>query len=500
MAGAHYFYHSIWGNLVTKNSLAKRLTPTESAARGASAFVDFYRCPLELAPFHVKNGPRTKGFFRFGSTVCYGTLCEGMSASSPTGRLFDANSAVQSSAGVISLCFDPTEVVDNLQRERYVTTGEGEKFLHKLYYLLRPGLPFPVRIAIQRLVVARRRSVPLPGWPIDCSVQQIFESMMRLALEAGALREIPFIWFWPEGHDTALMLTHDVEEEDGAGYCETLMDIDDSFGLKAAFQFIPESRYEGIDQLIHRVRERGFEANLHDLDHDGRLYEDRKHFEYRLPKINAYAERYAIDGFRAAAMHRNHDWSSELDFQYDMSVPTASHLEPQRGGCCSVMPYFNGKLLELPLTTVQDHGLYYILGERSIDLWKRQIETIASYHGLISFIVHPDYVLSPAVCGLYRELLEYLSVLRRECDIWTALPGDINRWWRERNQMQLVQESGAWQVRGRGSERARVAYASLVDGKVRYRIEPQPLDSKSKNETEQSMPPKSPTSFDEIRQ
>ena len=69
-----------------------------------------------------------------------------------------------------------------------------------------------------------------------------------------------------------------------------------------------------------------------------------------------------------------------LDFQYDMSVPTVSRLEPQKGGCCTVTPYFVGNVLELPLTTIQDHGMFYILSERSIDLWKQQIEMILAHY------------------------------------------------------------------------------------------------------------------------
>ena len=53
-----------------------------------------------------------------------------------------------------------------------------------------------------------------------------------------------------------------------------------------------------------------------------------------------------------------------------MSVPNVAHLEPQRGGCCTVMPYFVGDVLELPLTTIQDYSLFHILGDYSTTLWK----------------------------------------------------------------------------------------------------------------------------------
>ena len=35
------------------------------------------------------------------------------------------------------------------------------------------------------------------------------------------------------------MMTHDVEGQAGLDFCDELMDIDDSFGIKSAFQLIP---------------------------------------------------------------------------------------------------------------------------------------------------------------------------------------------------------------------------------------------------------------------
>ena len=440
-------------------------------ADAARAFLDYFRCPPECAPFQVvSNLPVGEGFFRFGPALCFGKTAAA-SCNTPTEALFDAFSTVETSAaGEVRLCFDPTQVVENLRRERYVVNSNRERLLHSSYYLIRPVLPFFVRQLLQRYVSRQRRESVFPAWPVDCSVEQIFETLMALAIQVTGEREIPFIWFWPGGNDAALMMTHDVEEKRGAEHCRMLMDLDDSFGVKAGFQLIPEGRYEGVDGLVANIRARGFETNIHDLDHDGRLYEHRELFQQRARKINEYARKFGMEGFRSGSMHRNQDWFDLLDFQYEMSVPTVSHLEPQRGGCCTVTPYFVGQLLELPLTTVQDHGLFHILGEHSIDLWKQQIEIISAHHGLISFIIHPDYIVRASERGFYQELLEFISHRREGGDIWVALPGEINRWWRERSQMRLVREGERWQIRGQGSERARLAYASLVNGKLKYRV------------------------------
>lgn len=449
--------------------LRRELEAREAETDAARAFLDYFGCPPECAPFDVSGElSAAEGFFRFGPAFCYGKMA-GQPARTANEALFDAASAIGTSAGRISLSFNPTEVIENLRRERYLRTTDSERRFRSLYYLLRPILPISVRRLLQRCLFRWRRG-NFPTWPVDRSVEQIFESLMQLAIRATGEREIPFIWFWPEGKNAAVMMTHDVEEENGAAHCEMLMDLDDSFGVKAGFQLIPEGRYTGVEQLVARIRTRGFETNIHDLEHDGRLYEHEQRFRQRARKINAYARMYAMEGFRAGSMHRNQDWFDLLEFQYEMSVPNVSHLEPQAGGCCTVTPFFVGRLLELPLTMLQDHGLFNILGEQSIDLWKQQIEIVSGHHGLISFIIHPDYIVRAGERELYQQLLEYISRLRDGGDIWLALPGEINRWWRQRSQMRLVREEERWQVRGQGSERARLAYASLVNGELKYRV------------------------------
>jgi hypothetical protein len=439
-------------------------------ADNARAFLDYFCCPHEFAPFGL-TGERTApaAFFTFGSSQCYGRTTPGPHSNNGIEAWIQAAKDAGALGKKIPLFFSPTEVVENLRRERYLTTANSQRRLRNLYYFLRPVLPFGIRKLLQQSVF-RWRNRSFPCWPVDCSVEQILELLMELAIHATGASEIPFIWFWPEGNNCAGMMTHDVEEENGAAYCDTLMDVDDSLGIKAAFQLVPEGRYGGVESLVARIRARGFEANIHDLDHDGRLYDHAEQFQQRARKINEYARKYGMEGFRAGAMHRNQEWFGMLEFQYEMSVPTVSHLEPQSGGCCTVTPYFVGNVLELPLTTVQDHGLFYILDEQSIDLWKQQIEIISAHHGLISFIIHPDYIIQTKERELYCDLLRHLRSLKGERDIWFAVPSEINRWWRERSRMQLMREQRGWRIEGPGRERARLAYARIVNGKLSYRL------------------------------
>jgi hypothetical protein len=287
-----------------------------------------------------------------------------------------------------------------------------------------------------------------------------------LSLKSNNVERIPFIWFWPGGAPSAAIMTHDVETELGWGFCTTLMDINDSFGIKASFQVIPEKRYTVSPEFLDSIRKRCFEVAVHDLNHDGHLYENRAQFRERAAQINFYGKEFRSEGFRAGVLYRRQLWYDDLDFSYDMSVPNVGHLDPQHGGCCTVMPYFVGRMLEIPVTMTQDYTLFHILNDYSLDLWKRQIQLIMEQHGLISFIVHPDYIIGPRERSLYEALLGYLVRLRDEKNVWIATPGEVNRWWRQRAEMRLVENGTGWQIEGPGKERARIAYASEKDGEL----------------------------------
>jgi hypothetical protein len=170
-------------------------------------------------------------------------------------------------------------------------------------------------------------------------------------------------------------------------------------------------------------------------------------------------------------MYRNQDWCSSLDISYDMSVPNVAHLEAQRGGCCTVMPYFVGNILELPLTTIQDYTLFHMMGDYSIAILRQQAELILRRNGLITILTHPDYLIEAKARRVYMDLLAYVARLRSKENVWIALPAEVNKWWRARNQMTPVQRDGAWQIEGAGNERARLAFATIDSDRLVFELE-----------------------------
>ncbi len=443
-----------------------------------TAFSDYFRCPEDVVELSTAAGvSQNEGFFTFDGDTCFGRLSGGSPAGAVT-EAPDVTDAVTERDGRLQLPFDLSEVATNLRCERYFKDGTSlteNALARSAYYAIRPFLPVTLRKHLQKVCLRGWENIPFPRWPVDVSVDSLMRSVFVQILKRRSDSAVPFIWFWPDGAPSCSMVTHDVEHEPGREFCSALMDMDDEFGIKSAFQVVPEGRYDRPIELADTIRSRGFEVNVHDLNHDGNLFRDKREFLNRVGRINQYARQFQSRGFRSGAMYREQDWFDALELSFDMSVPNVAHLEPQRGGCCTVMPYFVGRLLELPLTTVQDYSLFHILGDYSTALWTEQMRQIKQANGLISFVTHPDYLTAEPARAVYRDLLAKLSREREEGNLWMALPSEVDRWWRERHEMRLVPTGDSWRIEGRGCARARVAYAVLQDGRCVYRLDPHPM-------------------------
>ncbi len=450
----------------------------ESANILSQAVSDRYRCPEEFCEIatHEHLSPEA-GYFRFGpNAICYGRSSLGTLTSRPESSLHDALEDVAVDDAKLRLPFNLDEVIDNLRLECYAPSRVNEtsfrRFCRNLYYHLRPLTNLAIRKQVQKFHARNWKKRAFPHWPVDTTVENVCETALLLSMKARGVEKVPFIWFWPDGAKGCLAMTHDVETNAGRNFCANLMNMDDSFGIKSVFGIVPEERYEVSPDFLESIRSRGFEVAIQDLNHDGRLFDNKEEFQRRVKIINRYGREYGAKGFRAAILYRNAEWYGSLDFAFDMSFPNVAPLDPQHGGCCTVMPFFIGDILELPLTTIQDYTLFHVLNEHSIDLWKLQTEMILKKNGLVTFIVHPDYIKDPDRLSAYKNLLGHLRELREKTAVWCALPSEINSWWRARSKLSLVKGGGSWRIEGDGAERAVLAYAKNVNGKLVYEVAP----------------------------
>jgi hypothetical protein len=248
--------------------------------------LEYFRCPEDFAQIEV-NGPLSSdpGYFQFGPDICYGQYSGSLPSKYLVHGLPDASQAVRIESKRLHLPFDLDQIVDNLRNERYelnswhslekITAG---KFTRAVYYLLRPILPVSVRKHLQRARLSGWDKILFPHWPVDSTIESLMAHTVSLILKARQIERVPFIWFWPNGAPASLIMTHDIEAAAGRDFCAQLMDIDDSFGIKSAFQVVPEMRYDARADFLEAFRKRGFEVNVHDLNHDGELFQHKEKF------------------------------------------------------------------------------------------------------------------------------------------------------------------------------------------------------------------------------
>jgi glycosyltransferase involved in cell wall biosynthesis len=351
---------------------------------------------------------------------------------------------------------------EHFLRERYQRTRRRSPVM-RAYYAVKPVLPRRLQLAARRRYALLQARRAFPAWPVEPLLVERRDADLRRRLADAPDGRVPLVNFWPEGRRYAFVLTHDVEGPAGIANIERVREVERRHGFVSSWNFVAEW-YPIPDGLFARLRADGCEIGLHGIRHDARLFRDRAAFVRELPAIRRYAADWGAVGFRSPATHRNGEWMDELPVLYDSSFPDTDPFEPQSGGCCSIMPFRFGDVVELPITLVQDHTLWEVLREPGIQSWLDKSRWIMRHHGLINVIVHPDYVLDSARLALYDRFLTFLAA---QPGGWHALPRDVARWWRQREDLELLTGAdGEVRIGGASDFAATVAVAVERDGEV----------------------------------
>ena len=299
----------------------------------------------------------------------------------------------------------------------------------RLYYgFVRYLLPDYLRAALRTALLSRQRIGSALNWPIeDRYVRFQFEIVASL-MAAKRLNSISYVRFWPAGKQFSFVLTHDIETDGGQQYVRTIIALEEKYGFRSSFNFVPEKYRVDLD-LIDELKKRGFEVGVHGLRHDGKSFASKAAFDARVESINRYLGQWDAVGFRSPMTHRNPEWMQALEIEYDLSFFDTDPYEPMPGGTMSIWPFMMGRFVELPYTLAQDHTLMVTLAERTPRVWLDKVEFIRRYHGLALLNAHPDYLRVPERFAIYEEFLDAMS---RRTDCWRALPREVARWWRAR--------------------------------------------------------------------
>jgi predicted glycosyltransferase len=307
--------------------------------------------------------------------------------------------------------------------------------LTRVYYQVKPFMPKPLRWALRRCRAAGIRKRHAAVWPIN-----------------EAAGRTPAGWpGWPDGKRFALVLTHDVESQAGVDQVRALAELEMKLGFRSSFNFIPEGGYVVPESLRGWLLERGFEVGVHDLHHDGKLYQSRAGFLRKARRINHYLREWQATGFRSGFMLRELGWLHALDIDYECSTFDTDPFEPQPAGAQTIFPYWipfpeasaepgrrNG-YVELPYTLPQDSTIFLLLRETDAGIWRRKTEWIIRQGGMVLVNVHPDYIdMNGSGTRMTYPLAHYEGFLRwvseqAPGDAWQVLPREIAQFVRSRH-------------------------------------------------------------------
>ena len=323
---------------------------------------------------------------------------------------------------------------------------------NRIYYLLKPYLPWRLRIGLRRLMAHRQRREHQDVWPIN-----------------EAAGSPPSGWpGWPHGKQFAFVLTHDVESPAGVAKCRRLMELEQKLGFRSSFNFIPEGSYAVSRELREELTQNGFEVGVHDLRHDGKLYWRREEFPENARNINGYLKDWGACGFRSGFMLFDREGLHDLNILYDASTFDTDPFEPQPEGAGTIFPFWihrpevlkwetgNGKsemingrhagsaltvqgrtspesgYVELPYTLPQDSTLFLLLREKTPEVWFRKLNWIVQHGGMALVNVHPDYLRFPGEPASartfpvehYEKFLQYVQV-KYGGTMWHDLPRQV---------------------------------------------------------------------------
>jgi hypothetical protein len=371
--------------------------------------------------------------------------------------------------GNVFLPFDPGEVMQLYWSEGYRAVGRsgiaalGRATALRCYYLVRPAMPRPLQLALRRQFARVQTASSFPGWPIEDSLHDFYDWLFTVTADLAA-RPVPYLGLWPDGRSWALVLTHDVETAVGLSNVDLLRGPERAHGYQSSWNLVG-GRYQVDEETVRSLQDDGCEIGVHGLQHDGRDLAERLIGE-RLPAMWEHAGRWNAVGFRSPATHRDWELMPRLGFQYDSSYTDTDPYEPQPGGCCTYLPYFNRGTVELPITLPQDHTLFTILRHADGSLWLRKAEHIRDRGGMVLVLTHPDYARDQRLADGYQALLDTFA---DDGTAWRALPREVAAWWRGRAASTLSQRGDSWAIDGPAASTGRVCFAGAGSGETAAR-------------------------------
>ncbi len=319
----------------------------------------------------------------------------------------------------MNINFFGTDLPDGEIKNRITENGFKNRFSlkQKVYYkFIRSVLPVSVKHMLQEKVNSRIE------WKKDFIDDELVTRLQGDEVTSDKLTKFRY----KDGEKCAIVLTHDVEEQEGFNLIPKLIELEEKYGFKSSWNIVPY-KYKIDEGILNLIRNEGHEIGIHGYNHDGKLYYSEKIFNKRAPYINEAIKKYSAVGFRSPMVHRNLIWLQKLNIEYDASCFDYDPFQPFPGGTGSIWPFIAGRFVELPYTLPQDHTMFYVLKQKDISIWKNKVDWIIKNNGMVLTLTHPDYLKVKKHFEMYEQLLQYLKAIN---DAWFCLPRELTTFWR----------------------------------------------------------------------
>jgi len=328
--------------------------------------------------------------------------------------------AMTMEGGTVYFNFDPEETLSYILREEYSSPNRPLTSLLPFHY---HKVPPALRVLLGKLITrhqerkSARRRFPRPHFePVVEALRDVCQKVLL-----GITRRD---YGWHSGKKAAAIIFHDVDTLSGYKNIKEFREIEKSHGLKSVWNLVG-AQIPSHESHIELLRSDGCEIALHGYNHDNRFpFLSEVEMRRRLDSLCKWLERYSIKGFRSPSLYRTPLMFHVICeyFDWDSSLPDTEFGK----GCCTVFPFHNGDVIEIPLTLTMD-STYILCGkspEEILSLWKRKIEVIYNIGGLITLTTHPEPHFSgnTKMLKLYEDVL---NVLMGYDSLWFCLPGEL---------------------------------------------------------------------------
>jgi peptidoglycan/xylan/chitin deacetylase (PgdA/CDA1 family) len=236
------------------------------------------------------------------------------------------------------------------------------------------------------------------------------------------------------GKNSCCVVTHDVDTPQGLTRAGPIKKMEEKYDVESAW-YLPTKHFPLDSGMIKDLADHG-EVGVHGAQHSGNLISLPSQKLYRLlfeaKQLLGKMSGSSVKGFRSPLLQHNSNILEQLkkaDYSYDTSIPTWEPKHPQTMspfGIGTVFPLVLNNLVEIPVSTVQDHQLLYVLGltaKETLAEWCSLMSIIKEIGGCSVLLSHPEYGLFDSEnISMYED---FLSCISSDSEGWIATPAKL---------------------------------------------------------------------------